>query len=154
MELDLQDLALTNLTRLGTPRLNAIVGQLPVQSIPLAKLRRDFRETAAWLPQIRTDDRGRAHAELRKTVEPLEDDRYLEPDLRAAFIGSLVFAVFLDTERLMFLVIILPVIVLFFAVFGVLGRWVGLRSAALPVGLSLGVVLAWSLASTFPVFEP
>jgi len=74
--------------------------------------------------------------------------------LRAALIGSLVFAVFLDTERLMFLVIILPVIVLFFAVFGVLGRWVGLRSAALPVGLSLGVVLAWSLASTFPVFEP
>jgi len=73
---------------------------------------------------------------------------------RAAFIGSLVFAVFLDTERLTFLVIILPVIVLFFAVFGVLGRWAGLRSSALPVGLSLGAVLAWSLASTFPVFEP
>ena len=74
--------------------------------------------------------------------------------LRAAFIGSLVFAVFLDTERLMFLVIILPVIVLFFAVFGLLGRRVGLRASALPVGLALGVVLAWSLASTFPVFEP
>jgi hypothetical protein len=54
----------------------------------------------------------------------------------------------------MFLVIILPVIVLFFAVFGLLGRRVGLRASALPVGLALGVVLAWSLASTFPVFEP
>ena len=74
--------------------------------------------------------------------------------LRAAFIGSLAFAVVLDTERLMFLVIILPVIVLFFAVFGLLGRWVGLRSGPVPVGLALGFVLAWSLASTFPVFAP
>jgi hypothetical protein len=74
--------------------------------------------------------------------------------LRAAFVASIVLAVVLDAERLMFLLIILPVIVLFFAVFGLLGRGVGLRSSPLPVGLALGVILAWSLAATFPVFEP
>ncbi len=40
-------------------------GQMPVASLPLARLRSDFRETAAWLPQLRTDSRG----ELRTTFK-------------------------------------------------------------------------------------
>lgn len=75
----------------------------------------------------------------------------------ALFIGFLVslsIAVWIDIERLMFLVMILPVIVLFFAVFGSMGGWVGRRSGPLPVGLALGLILAWSLSSSFPVFEP
>jgi hypothetical protein len=40
-------------------------GQLPVASIPLARLRADFRETAAWLPQLRTD----ANGELRTSFK-------------------------------------------------------------------------------------
>lgn len=34
------------------------LGRMPVAQIPLAALRSDFRETAAWLPQLRTDERG------------------------------------------------------------------------------------------------
>ncbi len=33
-------------------------GVLPATSVPLARLRGDFRETAAWLPKLRTDRRG------------------------------------------------------------------------------------------------
>lgn len=74
--------------------------------------------------------------------------------LRFGILASLALAVWIDFERLMFLVIILPILVLFFVVFGLLGRWVGLRSGPFPVGLALGVILAWSLAATFPLFEP
>lgn len=73
--------------------------------------------------------------------------------LRVGFLGSLVLAVVLDFEGLMFLVIIFPVIILFFVVFGLMGRWVGIRSGALSVGLCLGLILAWSLAASFPLFE-
>jgi hypothetical protein len=71
---------------------------------------------------------------------------------RAALLGSLALAVTLDFERLFFLMIIFPVIVLFFVVFGSMGRWVGLRAGATPVGLALGLILAWSLGVSFPLF--
>lgn len=71
---------------------------------------------------------------------------------RAAFLASLGLAVVLDFERLFFLLLILPVIVLYFLVFGLMGRWVGRRSAApLACGLGLGVILAWALGVSFPL---
>jgi hypothetical protein len=73
---------------------------------------------------------------------------------RAALLGSLALAVALDFERLFFLAIIFPVIVLFFLVFGSMGRWVGIRAGATPVGLALGLILAWSLGVSFPMFAP
>ncbi|MBB5516815.1 hypothetical protein FHS89_002857 [Rubricella aquisinus] len=73
--------------------------------------------------------------------------------VKLAFLGSLGIAVALDFEGLMFLLIILPVIVLFFSVFGLMGGWVGRRiGTPYPVGLGLGLVLAWSLGVTFPMF--
>lgn len=73
--------------------------------------------------------------------------------VRGALVGSILLAVALDFERLMFLLIILPVIVLFLAVFGTLGGMVG-RRTGLPAasGLGLGLVLAWALGVTFPMF--
>lgn len=73
--------------------------------------------------------------------------------LRLVFILSLVAAVMIDFERLLFVLIILPVIILFFAIFGLMGRWAALKSGASSAGLALGLALAWSLASTFPLFE-
>jgi hypothetical protein len=73
---------------------------------------------------------------------------------RGALLGSLALAVALDFERLFFLAIIFPVIVLFFLVFGSMGRWVGIRAGATPVGLALGFILAWSLGVSFPMFAP
>lgn len=41
---------------------SAIAGLLPLAGLEPARLRADFRETAAWLPQIRADRSGRAEA--------------------------------------------------------------------------------------------
>ena len=73
---------------------------------------------------------------------------------RGAFLASLVLAVALDFEALFFLIIILPVIVLFFLLFGTMSGWVG-RRTGLPAaaGLGLGLVLAWALGVTFPMFD-
>ena len=70
------------------------------------------------------------------------------------FLASLALAVALDFEGLFFLVIILPVIVLFFLLFGTMGGWVG-RRTGLPAaaGIGLGLVLAWSLGVSFPMFK-
>ena len=74
--------------------------------------------------------------------------------VRGAFILSLMLAVALDFERLLFLLIILPVILLFFALFGTMAGWVG-RRTGLPAasGLGLGLILAWALGVAFPLFS-
>ncbi|WP_224824004.1 alpha/beta hydrolase [Cognatishimia sp. MH4019] len=72
---------------------------------------------------------------------------------RAAFFLSLAAAVALDFEGLFFLIIILPVILLFFIVYGLMGRWVAQHQGALAAGLGLGLILAWSLGVTFPLFS-
>ena len=73
---------------------------------------------------------------------------------RAAFIASLGIAVALDFRRLFFLLIIIPVIAVFFTIFGLLGGWVGRRTRSpLAVGVALGVILAWALGVSFPMFS-
>ena len=73
--------------------------------------------------------------------------------IRAAFLASLGGAVALDVRRLFFLLIIIPVIVLFFIVFGVIGGCVGRRTGSpLAEGIGLGLILAWALGVTCPMF--
>ncbi|NCO87750.1 MAG: alpha/beta fold hydrolase [Rhodobacterales bacterium] len=73
--------------------------------------------------------------------------------MRGAALGSLGLAVALDFEGLMFLVIILPVILLFYLLFGTIAGWVG-RATWRPwaTGVGLGLFLAWALGVTFPLF--
>jgi hypothetical protein len=74
---------------------------------------------------------------------------------RFAFLSSLGIAVALDFKRLFFLLIIIPVIVLFFIIFGLIGGWVGRRTQSpATVGIALGVTLAWAIGVTFPMFAP
>ncbi|MCX7300710.1 MAG: alpha/beta hydrolase [Rhodobacterales bacterium] len=72
---------------------------------------------------------------------------------RTAALASLGLAVVLDPEDLFFLVMILPIILLFFLLFGTAGGWLG-RATWRPAaaGLGLGVFLAWALGVTFPLF--
>jgi hypothetical protein len=75
--------------------------------------------------------------------------------VRGSFLASLGAAVLLDFERLFFLLIIIPVIVLFFVVFGTMGGWVARRTMSpVAAGLALGLILAWSLGVSFPMFSP
>jgi dienelactone hydrolase len=71
---------------------------------------------------------------------------------KIAFLASLALAVALDFSGLFFLLIIVPVIVLFFTVYGVFSRWVHVRTGVPWVaGLANAVVFAWALAVTFPL---
>lgn len=73
--------------------------------------------------------------------------------IRTGFLVSLGFAVALDFEGLFFLIMIAPVLVLYYAVFGTMGRWVAARSGPVAAGLALGFVLAWALGVSFPLFQ-
>ncbi len=70
--------------------------------------------------------------------------------LRGLFFTSLVAAIALDFSGLFFLALIAPVIVLFYVVFGLMGRWVAGRTGAATAGVGLGIILAWSLGVSFP----
>lgn len=72
---------------------------------------------------------------------------------RVALLASLGVAAVIDPERLMFIFIILPVLLLFFLVHGLMGRWVGQRSGPATAGIGLGLCLAWALGVTFPLFS-
>ena len=68
------------------------------------------------------------------------------------FLLSLALAVALDFERLFFLLIILPVIVPFFLVYGLFGRWAYRRTNHPLVGaVANAVVFAWAIGVTFPM---
>lgn len=71
---------------------------------------------------------------------------------RVALLVSLGIAVALDLEGLFFLLIIAPVIVLFFFVHGAMGRAFGKRAGPLLAGVALGLILAWALGVSFPLF--
>jgi len=74
---------------------------------------------------------------------------------RGAFLASLGAAVALDFHRLFFLLIIIPVIILFFVIFGLMGGWVGRRTLSpAAAGIGLGLILAWSIGVSFPMFSP
>ncbi len=72
--------------------------------------------------------------------------------IRVAFLISLGVAVALDFEALFFLVMIAPVIILFYLSFGYMGRISALRSGPTGAGLALGIALAWALGVSFPLF--
>lgn len=65
---------------------------------------------------------------------------------------SLIAAVLLDPGNLTFVLIVLPVFVLFFLVHGLMGRWVGRQAGARAAGWGLGLCLAWALGVSFPLF--
>jgi len=71
---------------------------------------------------------------------------------RLTFILSLGLATLLRPADLGFLLILLPVLLLFFLVHGTMGRWIAQRSGPLAAGLGLGLILAWAIGVTFPLF--
>ena len=71
---------------------------------------------------------------------------------KLAFLASLAIAVALDFERLFFLIIIVPVIVLFFLVYGLFSAW-AYRHTGHPFvgGIANALAFAWAIAVTFPL---
>jgi dienelactone hydrolase len=77
--------------------------------------------------------------------------RLAYPLTKLAFLLSLALAIALDLERLFFLVIILPVILLFFVLFGLVSRWSNAATGSgVPAALALSLLFGWAIAVTFP----
>ncbi|WP_211369239.1 alpha/beta fold hydrolase [Roseospira navarrensis] len=71
---------------------------------------------------------------------------------KALFLASLVPAIALDLNSLFFLIILFPVIVLFFVIFGLVSAWARRRTGHPWVGaLVSAFVFAWCVAVTFPI---
>lgn len=72
---------------------------------------------------------------------------------RLGFLISLAIAVALDFKGLFFVLLIAPVIVLFYLSIGGMGRVAGRRFGPMSAGLGLGLALAWALGVSFPLFS-
>ena len=71
---------------------------------------------------------------------------------KACFVLSLVLAIGLNPARLFFLVIIVPVILLFLVVYGLFSGWAYRRTGHPLVGaVAVALAFAWAIAATFPV---
>ncbi len=78
--------------------------------------------------------------------------RLARPVEGLCFVLSLALAVALDFERLFFLIIIVPVIVIFFVIYGLMSRWSYRRIGhPLPGAVASAVAFAWGIAVTFPM---
>ena len=66
--------------------------------------------------------------------------------------ASLVLAIALNPPRLFFLIIIVPVILLFLVVYGLFSGWAYRRTGQPLVGaVAVALAFAWAIAATFPV---
>jgi hypothetical protein len=71
---------------------------------------------------------------------------------KLAFLVSLGIAVALDFERLFFLLIVVPVIVLFFLVYGLFSSWANHHTGhPFVAGIASAVAFAWAIGVTFPL---
>jgi hypothetical protein len=71
---------------------------------------------------------------------------------KVMFLVSLGIATALDFERLFFLVIIIPLILLFFLIFGLFSMWIYNRTRdPLVAGLTNALSFAWAIGVTFPI---
>jgi pimeloyl-ACP methyl ester carboxylesterase len=71
---------------------------------------------------------------------------------KICFLASLVLAVTLNLQRLFFLIIIVPVILIFFVVYGLFSTWAFRRTQNPLVGaFANAMAFAWAIAVTFPV---
>jgi len=55
-------------------------------------------------------------------------------------------------DRLGLMFTVLPVLLLFYLVYGTMGRWAAVRAGPMGVGAGLGIVLAWAIAASTPLF--
>lgn len=71
---------------------------------------------------------------------------------RAVPVLALVACMVLFPQKLGLLFTVLPVLVLFYVVYGTMGHLLSRRQGAETAGLALGLVLAWSIAASTPLF--
>ena len=74
------------------------------------------------------------------------------PASKLAFLASLAIAITLDFERLFFLILIVPVIAVFFVVYGLFSGWTYRRTGhPFAAGIANAIAFAWAIGVTFPL---
>ncbi len=125
-----------------------------VLGLPVDRYLSSFVPTASRVPLIA--------AMLAGTLPYFAADEWLTRGAPAPFGGyvatklcfllSLALAIALDLERLFFLIIIVPVILLLFTIYGLLAGWAyGRTGHPLVGGLANALAFAWAIAVTFPM---
>ncbi|MBJ7536033.1 alpha/beta fold hydrolase [Rhodomicrobium vannielii ATCC 17100] len=77
------------------------------------------------------------------------------PATKALFLSSLALAVALNFGKLFFLILIIPIIFVFFVIYGLFSGWVNRRTNdPLVAGLANALAFAWAIAVTFPLVRP
>lgn len=80
--------------------------------------------------------------------------RMAYPMTKGLFIASLVLAVALDLQRLFFLIIIIPAILVMFVAYGLFSRWsFRATGSPWPGALATACAFAWGIAVTFPAIS-
>lgn len=77
---------------------------------------------------------------------------WLRVAARLSLFASLTIAALSDAEGRGFILIIFPVLILFFCVHGLMGRWIARATGPATAGIGLGVILAYALGVSFPLF--
>jgi 4-hydroxybenzoate polyprenyltransferase len=88
-------------------------------------------------------------------VRGLRSPRHAYALTKFCFLVSLAIAVLLNPQRLFFLIIIAPVMLIFFTVYGLFSAWAYRRTNhPMVAALAVSVAFAWSIAVTFPLVGP
>lgn len=72
--------------------------------------------------------------------------------LRAPFLLALLLAMIANPAQLGLTFTVLPVLVMFWLVYGTMALWVAKRSGPFGAGVGAGVILAWAIAASTPLF--
>jgi len=85
-------------------------------------------------------------------VRGAQSPRYAYALTKFFFLASLAVAVLLNPQRLFFLIIIVPVMLIFFIVYGLFSSWAYRRTNhPMVAALAVSIAFAWSIAVTFPL---
>jgi hypothetical protein len=76
------------------------------------------------------------------------------PVTKLLFLISLAIAVALNFKKLFFLILIIPIILIFFIIYGFFSGWVNRRTGnPLVGGAAIALAFAWAIAVTFPLLR-
>lgn len=73
--------------------------------------------------------------------------------LRLPFLAALFLAMIVSPTEVGLVFTVLPVMVLYWLVYGTMATWAARRSGPVGAGIGAGIILAWAIAASTPLFQ-